>query len=652
MNHLKLPIVIFAITYISSILLVNIIPHQFSKLIITTSVIGLIILSTIEFLNVSDKLKTSVYIIAGTVFFMGINSFRLIKNTDFKEQYVHTKITVEKIFKSKNKNRVNCLVIDETSENKYYCSIRNINKIYHGDRFEIYGKTSKIHSTQIPNKFNFNKYLKSKNVVGKLKTDSVIRIKKHKYSALAISSLLEKKVEDMDVSNTSKSMIKAFVLGRKNGLTKDTKDNFSDSGLMHLLALSGLHVSVLVVLLNFLLFPLIIFNPVVNIKQIIILILIWAYAYITGFSAPITRTVIMFSYITIGHIFQRDTPISANLATALLILLIINPNNLFDIGFQLSFLAVTGIAWMYPKIKKSFKVRNKTLNYFWQLTAVSIAAQITTFPLIIFYFNKFSFVFLIANLFAIPIIFLVLNISYVLLFLKVFNIEIIFFNTILDWLTSLTNLLIDSTSELSFIIFNNIFLSKTEVILLYTATILLITAINTKSKKYIYLTLLIFISIQILKINSKINTSKNNKIIIAKETNTEILIENNGIYKTINKTENSIFNNYTIAHNLIETEVLNSEKNIFKADELYIVANIFTVNNSIKANHKLIVNTCVLNPNSLANKYTNEVIFKGKKSSIEYSRWKYFCIKNKILFHDLNDSVYTKNYTHKKTSLL
>ncbi|MBK6526515.1 MAG: ComEC/Rec2 family competence protein [Crocinitomicaceae bacterium] len=136
---------------------------------------------------------------------------------------------------------------------------------------------------------------------------------------------------------------------------------------------------------------------------------IWFYAILTGLTPSVLRAAVMFSFVLIGSELQRDTSIYQSLMISAIILLLIDPNVLFQLGFLLSYFAVIGIVFFHPKIYALFFFKNKLMDKIWQVTCVSIAAQLATFPLGIYCFQQFPNYFLIANLIVIPISFFVLD---------------------------------------------------------------------------------------------------------------------------------------------------------------------------------------------------------------------------------------------------
>ncbi len=214
------------------------------------------------------------------------------------------------------------------------------------------------------------------------------------------------------------AILSALTLGYKRGLDPETKRVFSSAGAMHVLAVSGLHVGII-----FGMFVLI-FGFLKKSKKgsilfvVFSIIMLWSYALLTGLSPSVLRAATMFSLVSIATSLNRRANIYNTLATSAFILLLLKPNNLFEVGFQLSYSAVFGIVFLQPKLEKLWKVKNRIMHYFWVLMTVSIAAQIATFPFTSYYFNQFPTYFLLTNVVIIPAVFVLIILGVLLLLLS------------------------------------------------------------------------------------------------------------------------------------------------------------------------------------------------------------------------------------------
>jgi len=193
------------------------------------------------------------------------------------------------------------------------------------------------------------------------------------------------------------AVAKAIILGDKSMLDSETKNSFSATGAMHVLAVSGLHIGLI---LQILMEVAKLFSRFISRKKAVlsILVLLWIYSILTGFSPSVIRSIFMFSILVLAQFFGKEQNNINSLFFSAFVLLLIQPMFLFDIGFQLSYLAMVGIYTLYRPIEKWFQPKNKIIRYFWQGTAVGFAAQCMTVPLTLYYFHQFPNYFAVANL--------------------------------------------------------------------------------------------------------------------------------------------------------------------------------------------------------------------------------------------------------------
>ncbi len=190
---------------------------------------------------------------------------------------------------------------------------------------------------------------------------------------------------------------KALMLGDKGALSKEMKTSFGKAGAMHVLAVSGLHVGIVLAILMFIFRQ---FPRTISKRNALIfsLLIVWCYAGVTGFSPSVVRATIMFSLISLSVVFSRkNNSINALFFSAFLMMLW-DPMIIYDIGFQLSYLAMIGIFAFYPSLSQLFLFKNRMFQKIWDGTAIGIAAQLTTFPLVLYYFHQFPNYFALTNL--------------------------------------------------------------------------------------------------------------------------------------------------------------------------------------------------------------------------------------------------------------
>ncbi len=215
----------------------------------------------------------------------------------------------------------------------------------------------------------------------------------------------------------SRQIASALLIGQKQNLDPDIRAAYVQAGVMHILAVSGLHVGIIYALFIFILKPLRLSKTQSRYFLTMVVLVIWLYAFLTGLSPSVVRASTMFSLLTFGQMRERKPPVFNILAFSAILMITWNPEVIFEVGFQLSYLAVGGIVLIQPLLLKWWLPPNKFWEYVWQLTTVSLAAQLATFPLSIYYFHVFPTYFLLGNLLIIPLAFLIMQVGVPLLFL-------------------------------------------------------------------------------------------------------------------------------------------------------------------------------------------------------------------------------------------
>lgn len=199
-----------------------------------------------------------------------------------------------------------------------------------------------------------------------------------------------------------RAIVNAFVIGVTEGIDDELKHAYAAGGAMHALAVSGIHVSILYGVLLFLLQPLAKRRAGPWSIAVISLLVLWMFAFITGLSPSVLRAVTMFSFVAIARPIGRTTSIINTLAASAFFLLLYDPYLILSAGFQLSYLAVFGIVLLYRPIYNLWEHRWAWSDWIWQVTCVSLAAQLSTLPVTLYYFHQFPIYFLLSNLFVVP----------------------------------------------------------------------------------------------------------------------------------------------------------------------------------------------------------------------------------------------------------
>ena len=367
-----------------------------------------------------------------------------------------------------------------------------VEELIPGDKLLIHAKIRKFQTAGNPAEFDYPGYMSDRNIFGNIyvkdnqwkKTgDNLGPTLRVIPAALRNTAFqfLQQSLENSDVL----AVTSALLLGERDYIDEEIKDSFANAGVIHTMAVSGLHVGIIyLILLNLLsFFDRIKFGK--KIKVFIIILALWIYALITGMSPSVLRAVTMFSFVAIGQGLKRPTSIYNSLAVSAFLLLCINPYFIRDIGFQLSFSAVFGIVFFYPGIYPILQSRFWLLDKAWMLIVVSFSAQLATFPLVAYYFHQFPNYFLLTNLLAIPLVTLIIYLGLSLLIFSFSG----FISHLLSFLVSQfvkgLMLVVDSVNSLPFSVTKPIFLDSVGSFLLYLILLLGILFFLLKKVKYL-----------------------------------------------------------------------------------------------------------------------------------------------------------------------
>ena len=275
-------------------------------------------------------------------------------------------------------------------------------------------------------------------------------------------------IDQAKLSEKSKEFTKGIILADRTEMDRETVEDFSKSGLVHILAISGSHMAIIFWLILLILKPIFPAN-FRNVPIVISLIFIWLFAIFIDFGSSVIRSCIMISAYYFYVLLQRKPDLLHAMAISGLAILIFDTNQLFDVGFQLSFIAVFGIFWLNEPILKYLpKPKNNVQNFLVNVISISIAAQVATLPLVIYYFHQYSLISVIANLVVIPFSEVIIIFALLMTILLGFGFDISWLNALYDSGVQLVLKVIHFFASLDVFFFKNIPMHWSEVIVLFS----------------------------------------------------------------------------------------------------------------------------------------------------------------------------------------
>jgi len=336
-----------------------------------------------------------------------------------------------------------------------------------------------------------------------------------------------------------RSVVSALTLGYRSEIDQNTLDYFASTGAMHVLSVSGLHVALIYFILGFLLSFLKRGKVGSIVFYLVMISFLWIYAFITGFSPAVQRSTVMFSFVIIGDSIRRPVNIYNSLTASALFLMLLNPDVIYDIGFQLSYLAIFGIVLIQPVINSLFEVKNPILKWTWSLLTVSVAAQITTFPLSIFYFNQFPNLFWLSSFVVIPVTTFIIWLTLAFFIFSPLHA----FSMILGKLIQIfTHFMLGSLKwmdALPFALWKGIVITPVQVWLLFGCISAVVIFVYSKKSVWLFTTLILVSFFQIVGLKEKRQLLNQYAVLVYNAKNPMIhLIDNRINYLITNESKN------------------------------------------------------------------------------------------------------------------
>jgi competence protein ComEC len=274
-------------------------------------------------------------------------------------------------------------------------------------------------------------------------------------------------LQDYIPGEKEQGVAEALLIGYRNDLDKDLVQAYSNTGVVHIIAISGLHLGMIYGLL-FYIFSFFTRHKWVHwLKPFIILFVLWAFMLIAGGVPSILRSAVMFSFIVIGEVINRKTNMYNTLAASAFCILVYDPFVLWDVGFLLSYAAVISIVTFMQPVYRHLYFQNKILDKIWRLSSVTISVQVFTLPIVILYFHQFPNYFLITNLLVVPLSGLILYGEILLLCVSFIGVLCTAIGKILYWLILFMNTFIEHINNMPFSVWSNLQINILQTWLLY-----------------------------------------------------------------------------------------------------------------------------------------------------------------------------------------
>ena len=430
-----------------------------------------------------DRLKSAflVFLFFGIGIFLHFLNSNSAQNFDFEKNKT-TKIVFQLSKKLNSNERNKRYEVEILNFEKPFSAVISIPKEQkEPDFLHFYSAEAYLNPTQKPQydfQFDYQKYLARQNIHYQGFIPNEISFKK-KESVSFADKIKQKRldllfrIDNSSLQPQNKAILKGIILADRTEIDQEIINHFSKTGLIHILAISGSHMAIIFLMILFVL------NPIFSVKYrnipiYISLAAIWGFAIFIDYGNSVVRSCIMITVYYIMIFLQRKPNLLHSLALAGMMILSIDTQQLFDVGFQLSFLAVFGIFWLYKPITNHYKpLKNRAIRFILNTFSLSLAAQLTTLPLILFYFHQFSIMSVFINVVSIMVSQGFIIFSFIVSIL--FGIEFTpdWLLEIYDWCASFFLNMVAFFSKTDFSFVENVSIEIPELIILFVLVYLL-----------------------------------------------------------------------------------------------------------------------------------------------------------------------------------
>ena len=519
-----------------------------------------------------------------------------------------------------------------------------------GSTFLFKSELKEVPKPLNPYQFNYKKYLEKQGVYHQvfLRNATYLIKNSKKKSIYSIAENIRNKIEIELVKNGFKgeelAVIKALILGQRNNISKELLEDYTNAGAIHILAVSGLHVGIILLILSFLLKPLERFKNGKFIKTFLIVLLLWFFAIIAGLSASVVRAVTMFTAIAIGMTFNRKTFVQHTLIASMFVLLLCKPMFLFDVGFQLSYLAVFSIVTIQPKLYDLWNPTWGITDKFWQLFTVSVAAQLGVLPVSLFYFHQFPGLFMLSNLVIIPFIGVILMFGILVIFLALTQVLPSFLADVYIFIISMMNKFVSWISIQESFLIKEISFSTLLLIISYFCLIFGFRYFVRKTFKSTIAVLLIIIIFQMSVFYEKNDSQTTSEFVIFNKSRHTIVGENNNgklkIYHDLDSVSIrnlSAIKDYKIGKKIKEIQFENKLPNSFLFKEKHILLvdslGVYQIGNQLKPIVLLRQSPKINLERLIKSIQPKQIIADASNYKSQVVNWKIICDKKNISFY-------------------
>ncbi|WP_396174399.1 ComEC/Rec2 family competence protein [Flavobacterium sp.] len=582
---------------------------------------------------------------------------------DYENQHLIRLVINEKLKNTQKNTRYISTIRSVDKQQSFGKIILNIKKpnqidsIKIGAELNVIGMLYKNKGSFNPNQFDYGKYLENQEIYAQVYANetqiNIVGTQKTIWSQF--SNFRTKIIENLALSNFKKeelNILIALLLGQQQDISPEILKDYQYAGAVHILSVSGLHVGFILMFITFLLKPMSNSKRNAILKLVIILVSLWTYGILAGLSASVVRSVTMFSFVAIGIHLKRTVNIFHTLVVSMLLILLWKPSFLFDVGFQLSYLALFFILWVQPLLSNIWQPKNRIIQYIWDIVTVSTAAQIGAMPLSIYYFHQFPGLFFITNIIVLPLLGVIMIIGLIAIIIACFGIVPFVIAKPLEFLIEFLNYIIHWVATFEDFIIKNISFNKEMLVASYLVIIFSVLWFKKNTFQRLFLTLLSIISLQCVFIYTKFKAENTDEFIVFNAKKHSIITERKKDLITVYSNDSileNIDNNLAIQSYLIGNFCkIEEKKNIgnlfyFKNKKILIIDSSSVYLEKTKPDILIVINSPKINLLRVFESWKPEQVVIDGSNYKSYARlWEATCRKEKIPFHNTNEKGFYK----------
>lgn len=516
-----------------------------------------------------------------------------------------------------------------------------------GKQLAVFAALQPILTIHNPHEFDYAAYLKHQQVYGRVylpKGKFIVLGDNHNALQRAAQSARSRIIDNLKgrgLRGDELAVTAALLLGQRQDISEELYTGYVNAGVIHLLAISGLHIGMLALLLNLLFTPLRNYKHGRWISGFSILIILWGFAYITGLSPSVIRAITMFSFITVALHIRRPQNSLHTLAASAFVLLLFDPDLLFMPGFQLSYLAVAGIVVLQPEFNKLWKAKNVVVRYIRDLITVMISAQLAVLPVSLYYFHQFPLLFFVGNLCIVPFLIFILGYGFLVILLAYIGWVPEFL--IVGWHYTIwsVNYVVNSVASVEDVIISKVYFDDVLLYGSYAILLVFIRAYFLKNTKWLITGLVLIVGFQGYLFYTKYCLQTAEELLVFHQNGSHVIGIHSGATLQVFTNDSLPKLNYLLGNYTTATQTRSEQKkpqhiynykgkNVLVLDSTYV----YSIPDT-KIDYVVITGDCFVNPERVLHHLKPKaVIADGDNYKTVIALWEKACKDQCVLFYN------------------